>query len=603
MLLAALLAGNLRGDWLQVRHRTGYESTHEIVYEKWNALSRVTVYEDPWWLQPFGWGLSPTYEGPDPGHLLMLIDAKAGTPIQKWTPDDWGMIDFLRYDLTSIAYNLLPEADVFIIGPGGGRDVLAGLLYGARQITGVELNPAIIDASRVHFGAYAGHVYDRPNVRVEVEDARTYLARKEERFDLIQASLIDTWAASSAGAFALSENGLYTREAFLTYYRRLSPRGIVSFSRWYFVEDPAETLRLLALGLDSWRRAGVSDPAAHTVLIANLSKNRSATEGLATMLLKRTPFAPDEVARLAEICEELEFTVLYAPGLAVEPNPAYDLVVAPDLGRAIRDYGLDISPPTDDRPFFFNFVRPGDLLSPDYRKSPVYRASVEANRVLAIVLGISSAFTALFILGPMALRRGSALRTRGRGAWSLLGYFVALGIGFMLVEIPLIQRLTVYLGSPTYALAVVLFTILLSSGAGSATTHRLSGDGVVRRLRWALPGLLAVLLLHLLALPAILRWTQQWPFAGRVAVCILAILPAGFAMGQPFPLGIKWVRDRTPGMIPWLWAVNGAASVVGSAAATIIALRTGFRIVSLAGILSYGLALALALRAWPRDDQ
>ena len=591
VLLAGLLVSNHLVGWLQVRSRSGYDTDHQIVYEKWNALSRVTVYEDPWWLQPFGWGLSPAYEGPDPGHLLMLIDSKAGTPIQKWD-SDWRTVDFLRYDLTSLAYYLLPEANAFVIGPGGGRDVLAGLLFGARQVTGVELNPAIIHAARHHFGDYAGHVYDRPNVRVAVEDARTYLARSREQFDLIQASLIDTWAASSAGAFALSENGLYTREAFLTYYDRLSDRGVVSFSRWYFIQDPAETLRLVALGLDAWQQAGVSDPARHIVVVANLAKNRSATEGLATVLLKRTPFTPDQVNRLAEVSDELEFTVLYAPGLPAD-NPVSALVTAADLDRAIEAYHLDLSPPTDDRPFFFNFVRPGDLLSAAYKDSPVYRAGAEANQVLLAALGISLAFTVVFMLGPMAWRRGRELRATR--SWRHLLYFAALGIGFMLIEIPLIQRLTIYLGSPTYALAVVLFTVLLSSGIGSLTTHGVSPGDAPRRLRWAIPGLIAVMGLYLLLLPAIVRATQQWMLAGRIGVAIAVVLPAGFLMGQPFPLGIKEVRRQAPGTIPWLWAVNGAASVVGSVLATMVALRAGFPVVSLAGMLCYGLALALVV--------
>ncbi|MBN1815255.1 MAG: hypothetical protein JXA14_25710 [Anaerolineae bacterium] len=591
LLLAALLS-NLSAEWLQVRRQAGYESDHTILYEKWNALSRVTVYEDPGWLQPFGWGLSTTYTKPDPGHLLLLIDAKAGTPIQKWTPFDWATIDFLRYDLTSIAYYLLPDANSLVIGSGGGRDILTGLLFGARQITGVELNPAIVDAARYEFGEYAGHVYDQPSVRVEVEDARTYLARRDEQFDLIQASLIDTWAASSAGAFALSENSLYTRQAFRTYYERLTPRGIVSFSRWYLPEEPAETLRLVALGLDSWQRSGVGDPAAHIVVIANLAKNRSATEGLATVLLKKTPFTQAEVDRLIEISEQLEFTVLYAPGATVAPNPASDLIGTSDLKSAIDAYALNIAPPTDDRPFFFYFLRPGAATATAPRDSPVYRASAQARQVLTTLLVVSAVAVLLLIIGPMIVRR--AHRRTVRGEWSTLGYFAALGLAFMLVEIPLIQRLGVYLGSPTYSLAAVLFTLLLSSGVGSLTTHAVSTEKGAKGLQWRFVALIGVLALQLLLLPPLLAWTQQAPFVGRVALCVAAIAPAGFLMGQPFPLGIKWLGGRAPGTIPWLWAVNGAASVAGSTLATVVALRTGFTIVGLMGICCYGLALLLA---------
>jgi hypothetical protein len=593
VLVVAALLSNLSAGWLQVRRRAGYESEHAMLYEKWNALSRVTVYEDPGWLQPFGWGLSPTYTKPDPGHLLLLIDAKAGTPIQKWTPGDWAAIDFLRYDLTSIAYYLLPDANALAIGSGGGRDILTGLLFGARQITGVELNPAIVDAARHEFGEYAGHVYDQPNVRVEIEDARTYLARSDEQFDLIQASLIDTWAASSAGAFALSENSLYTRQAFLTYYDRLTPRGIVSFSRWYLPEEPAETLRLIALGLDSWQRSGVRDPAAHVVVIANLAKNRSATEGLATVLLKKTPFTQDEVEKLVEISDQLEFTVLYAPGAITTSNPASELIGAPELQDAIDAYPLNVTPPTDDRPFFFYFLRPGLSTRAAHQDSPVYRASVQARQVLTTLLAISAAFVLLLIVGPMLV--GPARRRSKRSDWNSLGYFGALGLAFMLVEIPLIQRLGIYLGSPTYALAAVLFTLLLSSGIGSLTTHRISIDTAPKALQGRFIALLVVLALQLALLPALLAWTQQLSFAGRLTICIAAIAPAGFLMGQPFPLGIKWLGGRAPDTIPWLWAVNGAASVAGSTLATVVALQTGFVVVGSIGIGCYGGALLLAV--------
>jgi MFS family permease len=607
LLVSNLIDGPSRpNNWLNVRRRSGYEASHEIIYEKWNALSRITVYEDPGWLQPFGWGLSPVYQGADPGHLLMLIDSKAGTPIQKWTTGDWASLDFLRYDLTSIAYYVLAEPSTFIIGPGGGRDVLTGLFFGARKITGVELNPAIIDAAQNEFGEYAGHVYDQPQVRIEVEDARTYLARDGEHYDLIQASLIDTWAASSAGAFALSENSLYTREAFLTYYDRLTDEGILSFSRWYYAQDPVETLRMVTLGLDGWKRSGVDDPAAHIVVLANLAQNRSATEGLATMLLKKTPFTAEQVDRLAEISREMGFTVLYAPGLTPVPNAVHSLISAPDLRKEISSYALDISPPTDDRPFFFSFARPSVLLSAVYLDSPVLRANMEANRVLGVVLLISVGFTVLLGLGPLALQWSRRSGNRNVGPTDVvqphdLLYFAALGMGFMLVEIPLIQRLTLYLGSPTYALVVVLFTILLSSGVGSLSTHRVQSQRALARLQWVIPILLAILVLHLVLLSPLLGWTQRWGLGVRLVVCIAAIAPTGYVMGQLFPLGIKHVRDRRPESIPWLWAINGAASVVGSSLATIIALQLGFRSASMLGIFCYVLSLLVSTLLWRKQ--
>lgn len=601
ILLVAVLGSNLATGWLQVRRHSGYDRRDGLLYEKWNALARVTVHEDPGWLQPFGWGLSRAYTGPDPGHLLMLIDANAGTPIQRWdgTPE---MIDFLRYDLTSIAYTLLPDAHTFIIGSGGGRDILTGLLFNAQSITGAELNPAVVAAARDEFGAYAGHVYDYPNVHVVIEDARTFLARTSAAYDLIQASLIDTWAASSSGAYSLSENGLYTREAFLTYFKRLTPRGMVSYSRWYHLQEPTETLRLVALGMDAWHRAGVAAPAEHVVVIANLNPDRSPGYGLATMLLKKTPFSAAEVDTLRQFGDEMGFVILYAPGYTAVSNPIQSLITAPDLQAAVAGYPLDISVPTDNRPFFFNFIRPTDLARPEFAGNPAFQSSAEATRALLIVLGIAMLSALLFILLPVAVHQRRQLLSIGYN-WPYLAYFAALGVGFMLIMVPSIQRLTVYLGSPTYALAVVLFTILLGSGVGSRTTQQVPPAAVPARLRRVVTALVVVIALHLMLIPAVAAATQSWAFGLRVAVVIGLIFPAGFLMGQPFPLGIRWVGAHNEPILPWLWAVNGAASVVGSSLATLLGLAAGFRTVSLAGMACYTLALALALLVWRRQGK
>jgi hypothetical protein len=599
LLFLLILLSNVSLNWLQVRSRGGYDKRNVLVHEEWNALGRVSVYEDPYWLQPFGWGLSPTYEGPDPGHLMLLIDANAGTPIQKWDGSR-EVIDFLRYDLTTIAYNILPEAKTFIIGTGGGRDILTGLLFDAREIVGAELNPAIVRAARDEFGDYAGHVYDYPNVRVQIEDARTFLSRTDEEFDLIQASLIDTWAASSSGAFSLSENGLYTRDAFELYFERLSPRGMVSYSRWYFIADPTETLRLVALGLDTWRRMGVDDPAQHMVVIANYSQNRSADKGLATVLLKKTPFTAEEVATLQAMSGELDFTMLYAPGITVAANPVQELITAPDLQAAVAAYPLDISPPTDDRPFFFNFTPYNLLGQTELASNPAYRSSAEGNYALLAVLGISAVLATVFIVLPLLLRRGAALSLSSN--WPFLLYYAAIGVGFMMIMVPTIQRLTIYLGSPTYSLAIVLFTILLSSGIGSHTTGRLLDSQVRARQRLAILGLMLVVAAQLVLVPFLIPATQAWPFALRAVLVVAIIFPAGFCMGQPFPLGIKWIGRRREEVIPWLWAINGVASVIGSVLASVIGLAYGFRVVSLAGVACYALALFLAVYVWERKE-
>lgn len=589
--LAALVAGNARYGWVTISvSKTGGEEAPRA-YEKWNAYSRVTVYEVNY--TPFFWSVSDigwqkTIQQGGLGHRLLLIDAAAGTPIQEFKGDLY-WVSFLRYDLTSFAYHLVEKPETLVIGPGGGRDVLAALASGAPHVTAVEVNPAVVAAVRGPFAEFAGHLYDRPDVTVVVEDARGYIARSPHRYDVIQAALIDTWAAGASGAFALSENSLYTVEAFRTYYEHLTDRGILTVSRWYMPGRPAETLRLISTGMAGWARAGVSKPQEHIAVVVHFVTS-NPTEGLATVLFKRTPFTPEEVAAIQERARELGFTVLYAPGLpATEEVGA--LLTTDDPAAWIARYPLDITPATDDRPFFFNLVRFGDLLSPALRASGVYQMSVESAGILLAILGITAGVGVLFVLVPL----GWGVRRRGLAAPSagMLAYFGALGLGFMLVEIPTIQRLTVYLGRPVYSLAVGLFALLLFSGLGSLWAGR--RGRTTSEQPWVLLLLVGLVVLNALAVPWMLDRTIGWPLAARLTMAVGILAPLAFLMGIPFPTGVRLAGARRPGVVPWLWGINGVMSVMGSALAIAVAIHLGVRATLLIAAGCYALA-ALALR-------
>ena len=454
------------------------------------------------------------------------------------------------------------------------------------------MNPAIVDAVRHQFGDYAGHIYDRPDVKIYVDDARGFIARSNERYDLIQAAVIDTWAATSSGAFALSENSLYTQEAFLTYFDHLTPNGVLSMSRWYFEEQPAEALRLISLGLAAWERAGVDDPSQHIAVVVNFD-NYLSPEAMATVMLKRSPFTPQEVAAMQREAKRLNFDLLYAPGLTDLPStPVTALIQAPNRKTFIANYPLDISPSTDDRPFFFSLVRFGDTLRPGWEISGVHLFSRQAIEVLGWLLMITLALALVFVLGPLAFvwRRRQNRPTRLRAQTPRLIYFACLGIGFMLVEIPVVQRLSVYLGHPIYAMVVVLFVLLLFSGLGSLTTARFAPDQAPEIIRRVLLALGIIGLAHVLLLSRVLVATQAWTLLPRILSSIVLLAPLGFVMGQAYPLGLKWVNAQSPEVIPWMWAVNGSTSVVGSVLSVIVAIHAGFRIALLAGLLAYGLA-------------
>ena len=600
LLTGGLLLTNLNSPWVRIVVNKAGGEEPPIIYEKWNIHSRVTVYEPE--VFPFFWGISSQKweetiaAGGKWDHALLLIDAVAGTPIQSFN-GDLSTVQFLRTDLTAIAYHLIDDPETLVVGPGGGRDVLTALATGAPHVTAVEVNPAVIEAVRGPFAEFAGNLYSRPDVTAVVADARGYIDRSPGNYDVIQASLIDTWAAGGSGAFALSENSLYTREAFASYYDHLSDDGVLSVSRWYLPNRPAETLRLVTTGLAGWEAAGVADPRQNVAVIAMLDPARAQTEGLSTTLFKKEPFAAEEVARLQEIAAEFGYTVLYAPGL--EPfEEVGQFIVDPDHDAFIRAYPLDISPATDNRPFFFNLILLGDLLDPALSGSGVYRTSMEAINILFAVIGVTATLSALFIIVPLWV--GSRLGSRQGGRRGLarpspatLAYFGMLGLAFMMVEIPTMQKLTVYLGQPVYSLAVVLFSLLLFSGLGSWWSGRWPEEQLASRLTRTFPVLVVFLLLHALFSAFVLEQTLAFGLAARLLVAVLLLSVLGFLMGIPFPTGIRWAGRRQPTVVPWLWGINGVTSVLGSALATALSIHVGFRATLFVAALVYGGAAVL----------
>ncbi|HXK41804.1 MAG TPA: hypothetical protein PKV82_03170 [Anaerolineae bacterium] len=588
--IGGLLIGVVQDGWFAITSTKGGGAEPPRVYEKWNAHSRVSVYEPANY--PFFWSVDGAHwdetiaRGGTFRHALLLIDAVAGTPIQGYD-GALNQVEFLRYDLTSFVYNVTEAPLTLVIGPGGGRDVLAALASGAPHVTAVEVNPAIIEAVRGPFAEFSGHLYDLPEVTVKIADARGYIARSTERYDVIQASLIDTWAAGGSGAFALSENSLYTQEAFYTYYEHLTERGIMSVSRWYQPERPAEMMRLVSTAMAGWKKGGIADPRQHIIVVARTTSG-AATEGLATALFKRTPFTPEEVGRAQAQAASLGFTVIYAPGQPAT-EPLSEFILSPDWESFIAGYPLDISPATDDRPFFFNLVRVGDLLDPALTRSWVYRVSMEAIYILGAVIAVTTMLSVVVVVVPLSLgsRRGRQLT---RPSARLLSYFALLGVSFMLVEVPLIQKLTVYLGRPVYSLAIVLFTLLLFSSLGSLWSSRWSEERLKRNLRWVFPTIAVLVILH--------AGTSLWPlpqtmglsFGLRLFITMLLLAPLALLMGIPFPSGVRWAGAHRSGVIPWLWGINGVMSVLGSALATALAIHVGFHVTLLIAAGLYALA-------------
>jgi hypothetical protein len=405
-----------------------------------------------------------------------MVAASASSPILRLAPD-LSNAQYLRYELTALGYALVesgPSAasggfTALVIGPGGGRDMASALVFGARRVDAVEINPIIAnDVMRDRFREFSGAIYDHPRVRVFVDDGRSFVGRSRDRYDVIQASLVDTWAATAAGAYTLTENTLYTVEAFEDYLGHLTDHGVLTITRW-----TVDGLRLVSLAQEVCERHRWHCPS-RIVLVRH--------RNVLTFLMKRTPFTPDEVTRLAGAASRLGFTILYAPSLPVDPRDQVDGATTADYARLILSeerhrfydaYPQDIRPTTDDRPFFFHTTKLRDQLGVAFGRSMLFGNGLSA---LLTLMGISGALVALFVLAPLVLAGGD--RPRGWLTW--LAYFGALGAGFMLIEVAVLQRFVLLLGHPVYSLTVTLFSLLLGTGLGAALGRRVADEGVRR---------------------------------------------------------------------------------------------------------------------------
>jgi hypothetical protein len=540
-----------------------------VLFSKWNSFSRVAVYD-----RPHGdWSLSPTFKGPRIESLFMDIDSAASTPIVKGTsrPSD---ARYLRYELTALGFHLVEQPGGFsalVIGPGGGRDLLSALVFGATRVDGVEINPIIAsDIMQDRFRAYSGSIYQDPRVTIHVDDGRSFVRRSPRQYDVIQASLVDTWAATAAGAYTLTENSLYTAEAFGEYMDHLTDRGLLTITRWVF-----DGLRLVSLAQAACAERGL-DAAKHLAIVRY--------DRVATFLLKKTPFTEAEVNTLREVAHDLEFTILYAPG--IEPDPiaaepaemirngtsAADyrrLILTDDRERFLAEYPIDIRPTSDDRPFFFHTTRLANQFQTAFGKTMLFGNGLSA---LLTLFGISGALVLIFVVGPLLVGAGRP----GAGWPTWLAYFGALGAGFMLLEVALLQHFVLLLGHPVYSLTVTLFSLLLGTGIGSLISRRIDPARVRTVTARALGSIAVVALVSPVVVPWLIDIAIPWPLSLRIALAFAILLPLGILLGIPLPGGMRLLATRKPDIIPWGWGLNGAFSVVGATLAVFIAMNWGF---------------------------
>ena len=569
------------------------------ILERWNAFSRIGVYDIANSRRAMRDTVSPLYTGEFPAAKFIQIDSSAGSHILDFSHGDLHRLEYLQQDIAYAGFHLNErKGKVLVIGPGGGRDVLAALLSGRSAITGVEVNPLIADMVQNEFNEFSGHLWQRPGLHLVVDEARSYLARNRESYAFIHASLACTWAATAGGAFVLSENALYTLEAFRDYVGHLDEDGMLSMTMW-IRGRPGELLRLSELGQRVLRERGVTEPGRHIVVIGHAKDASVAGRlpgGFGTFLLKKSPFQPAELARLQDFVQRLGFDVLYAPDLPGDAT--FKTLLQGDSGALVRTYPLDITAPTDDRPFFFYQIRPADYVQimlgrkqADDGSDPLHRA------VAGILVGLLAATTfwvLLLLIVPMAWK-DKELAGRNPHTRETLAYFGFIGLAFMLVEIPLLQRLTIFLGKPIYAFSVVLFMLLVCAGVGSLLSNRIAHRSE-RQAHWLFGLLSSLLLLAAFFLPDLLAQAMGESESLRILLALACLAPLGVLLGFPLPLMMARLASRDQALIPLAWAINGGSSVMASVLAMIISINWGLQVTLLTGLACYLAAWALFQR-------
>jgi len=583
------IAARNNAPWLRLVWVKGQYEARPLV-EKWNSFSRVRVIGDPnKVVKPSGWGLSSTLPPDRRARELHLdIDSYAGTELTAFHGDP-SEVDHLKYDVTNVVHYLRPGSRVLVVGTGGGRDVLSALAFGQPGVTGVEINEGILDLVNHRFGDFTGHLDRDPRVRFVNDEARSYVARLPDRADIIQISLIDTWAATASGAFVLTENSLYTVEAWRTFLDHLAPRGILSVSRWYYADRPGEVYRLASLASTTLLQMGIERPGDHYAIArARPAGASNGPDGIGTMLVSRDPLSAADLDALDAVAARMRFEIVQSPRHSADGTFAA-LADGARMADAIAATELNIAAPTDDTPFFFHMLRLRDVFNiARWHDQGIVRFNMTAVGILGVLLVTVIVLTGACLLVPwiMAGSKDPALRER---AGSHLAFFAAIGFGFMLVEISQVQRLAIFLGHPVYSLSVVLFSLLLASGAGSLSTKNVSGEPRQARLRMAL--LLASLIVFGALTPSAIRHDAAASTPIRIAISVAILAPLGFFMGMAFPIGMARALREKPALAPWLWGINGAASVCASVLAVVIALGAGISMAFWVGVACYLIAL------------
>jgi spermidine synthase len=589
--IVALTAFNFRGRLIDIVYAKGYRRDQSWVeFSKWNAISRIEV------------------DNTQGGAKVIVIDADASTYIMAQDPqEEWEGSDYqdnLMSAAPSVTNVLRPHGDYAIIGPGGGVDVLRAVGNGSPNVTGIEINPIIANTiMRDRYKDWSYGLYNRLNVHIKVSDGRSWVRSSTQKFDVIQMTLVDTWASTAAGAFALSENNLYTVEAFREYFDHLKPDGYIAITRWEFAR-PREALRVVSQAMRALGGKAVpafvtdsrrNDFSKNFIIVVEGDLNQDGRP--VTVLAKKSPFTPEEQSSvLKHLSSQPRLHPIYLPYADSTPVPEQakafrQLIESGSPEHFAETYPFNVTPVYDDSPFFFFTLKPSQILGAGTQQGIDWKVNMGVAVLLMLVV-ISAIAVALFLIVPLMI----SAEARTGAKWMPLIYFVAIGLGYIAVEITLIQRLVLFLGHPIYAMTVVVFLMLLSSGAGSMMSRRFFADA--RRVRAAFGVVIGLLAIYYFALSPLLHALIGLNQTVKIAIAALLIIPLGFAMGMPFPSGLRMLGEARgdDNLVEWAWAMNAASSVLGSVLSMAIAIQFGLGVTLICGALAYVLGWAMTRR-------
>ncbi len=558
--------------------------TSEHLYQQWTPLSRVDAVgwdktENSWKSSYAVSGVSPHFKGRGSEFRMIGYDGGSFAVMYEYKNTD-AELQVFRQHLMAAPYKVHHKPETLIIGLGGGADALAGIANGVGNMTAVELNPVTIELGKTQFAEFNGGLFNRTDMNVVNAEGRHFIDAEDKDYDLIVLNSIDTLSALSTGAYVLAESYLYTREAFSSYLSSLSPGGMFALYSYdnFGIAGPTYIILRFVSTFDAALRAkGIEDPAAHVVVIA-----ATGTTPLVATLVKNEPFTALELNALSKFVDQQGFSFWHRPDVAVDHQVARFLhQTEAERAAFIDDHYLRLDPATDNSPFFFNFYKWRTLLfkhSDDTGTSPA-----TGQRMLMLMLVQALAIAFVMILWPLRTMRVEGAVRKPLG---FIVYFASLGLGFILLEIGLMQRFVLFLGFPTYSLSVVLFCLLTFTGIGSALSTRLIG-----RPERGLP----VLVVALVAVVAVLHNVLPWIFATylkeplpwRILMTVLVFAPLGTLLGMFFPLGIRVVERIDHRLVPWAWGINGVTSVVGTITSVMLAMAYGFTAVMVLSLAIY----------------